>query len=133
VVNVATESRASLVILGAATADEASPFGSDAGTIAAGLAVPVGVLLGDATAIREVEVVRESEDRAGGPFDADGLAIDLGRRIAGTTVDANDLAAALAEPPRPGLLRIMPAASWQLLAGTVEPGSRAAILLLPDV
>lgn len=133
VVNVATESRASLVILGAEAAGDTSPFGGAAEAIAAGLAAPVGVLLGDAVRIREVEVVRESEDRAGGPFDADGLAIDLGRRIAGTEVDSNDLAVAAAEPPRPGLLRIMPATSWQLLAGSFEPGSRSAILLLPDL
>jgi Kef-type K+ transport system membrane component KefB len=132
VVNVATESRASLVILGAATAAGTSPFGSEAEAIAAGLPVPLAVLLGSEPGIRAVEVVREPDDHAGGSFDADGLAVDLGRRIAGTAVEAADLGPSALESPAPGVLRIMPATSWQLLAGTAEPGSRSAVLLLPD-
>jgi Kef-type K+ transport system membrane component KefB len=132
VVNVATESRTSLVILGAAEPAGTSPFGSEAEAIAAGLAVPLAVLLGSEPGIRAVEVVREPDDHAGGAFDADGLAVDLGRRIAGTAVEAADLGPSALESPPPGVLRIMPATSWQLLAGTAEPGSRSAILLLPD-
>ncbi|HVW46594.1 MAG TPA: cation:proton antiporter [Solirubrobacterales bacterium] len=133
VVNVATEQRASLVVLGASRAAEATPFGSDAEAIAGGLAVPVAILLGTDPALREVEVVREADGRAGGAFDADGLAIDLGRRIAGAAVEAGDLGPAGLEPPRPGVLRIMPATSWQLLAGTAEPRPRSAVLLIPDL
>jgi hypothetical protein len=84
--------------------------------------------------VREVEVVREVADRpGGGAFDADGLAIDLGRRIAGAAVEANDLVPESLQSPRPGLLRIMPATSWQLLAGTADPGRGSAVLLLPDL
>lgn len=134
VVNTAAESRASLVILGAATTAGASPFGSDAEAVAAGLPVPVAVLLGSDAELREVEVVREAADRpGGGAFDADGLAIDLGRRIGGARVEAGDLVPASLGAPRPGLLRIMPVTSWQLLAGTADPGASAAVLLLPDL
>jgi len=133
VVNVATESRASLVILGAPHTLEASAFGSDAEAIASGLAVPVGVLLGTDAGVREVEVVREVTDRPGGAFDADGLAIDIGRRLAGAAVQAGDLVPESLESPRPGLLRIMPTTSWQLLAGTAAPGAHSSILLLPDL
>ncbi|MBS1860545.1 MAG: cation:proton antiporter [Actinobacteria bacterium] len=134
VVDIATANRASLVILGASTADETSPLGSDAEAIAAGLAVPVAVLLGFEAKIREVEVVREPVDRpGGGAFDADGLAIDLGRRIAGARVETNDLVPEGLQAPRLGLLRIMPATSWQLFAGAVEPRSDSAVLLLPDL
>ena len=133
VVNIATESRASLVVLGASTAD-ASFLGSDAETVAAGLAVPVAILLGGEAEVREVEVVREAADRpGGGAFDADGLAIDLGRRIGGAEVEANDLVPESLQSPRPGLLRIMPATSWQLMAGAADPGEGSAVLLLPDL
>jgi hypothetical protein len=134
VVNLATESRATLVILGAAETAGTSPFGSDAEAIAAGLAVPVAVLLGSEPAVREVEVVREPDDgAAGGAFDAGGLAVDLGRRIAGIAVEAADLGPATLESPPAGVLRIMPATSWQLAAGTADASSRSAVLLLPDV
>lgn len=133
VVDTATESRATLVVLGASTADS-SFLGSDAEAVAAALAVPVAVLLGSEAEVREVEVVREPADRpGGGAFDADGLAIDLGRRIAGAAVEANDLVPESLQSPRPGLLRIMPATSWQLMAGTAEPGRGSAVLLLPDL
>jgi Kef-type K+ transport system membrane component KefB len=134
VVNTATESRASLVILGASTTADASLLGSDAEAIAAGLPVPVAVLLGSGVEVRDVEVVREAADRpGGGAFDADGLAIDLGRRIGGADVEANDLVPESLQPPRPGLLRIMPVTSWQLLAGPADPGATSAVLLLPDL
>lgn len=134
VVNAATESRASLVILGAATTADPSLLGSDAEAIAAGLPVPVAILLGSGAAVREVEVVREAADRPGGAaFDADGLAIDLGRRIAGIEVEADDLVPESLQAPRPGLLRIMPVTSWQLLAGPADPGEGSAVLLLPDL
>jgi Kef-type K+ transport system membrane component KefB len=133
VVNMATEAHASFVILGAPQGSEVSPFGSDEEAIAAGLAVPVGILLGTDPAVREVEVVREADDRPGGAFDADGLAIDLGRRLAGAAVQAGDLVPESLESPRPGLLRIMPATSWQLLAGTATPRPSSAVLLLPDL
>jgi hypothetical protein len=134
VVNAATEGRASLVVLGASTSADASPFGSDAEAITAGLAAPVAVLLGSGAEPREVEVVREPQDRpSGSVFDADGLAVDLGRRIAGAAVETGDLVPESLEAPRPGLLRIMPATSWQLLAGTAEPGSSSAVLLLLDL
>jgi Kef-type K+ transport system membrane component KefB len=133
IVDTATEARASFVVLGAPGPAEGSILGSDAEAIAAGLAVPIGILLGTDPTVREVEVVREATDRPGGAFDADGLAIDLGRRIAGTAVQAGDLLPESLEPPRPGTLRIMPATSWQLLAGTAAPDAYSAVLLLPDL
>jgi Kef-type K+ transport system membrane component KefB len=133
VVNVATESRASLVLLGVADAAGSSPFGSEAEAIAAGLPVPLAVLVGTEPTVREVEVVREADDHPGGAFDAGGLAIDLGRRIAGAAVEAADLGPAALESPAPGVLRIMPATSWQLAAGTADPRQGSAVLLLPDL
>ena len=133
VVNVATEARASLVILGRRRAPGASAFGSEGEAIAAGLSVPVAILVGEATDIHEVEVVREAADHAGGNFDADGLAADLARRIAGTAVELADFEPATAPPPpHSGQLRLLPANSWQLLAGAPDPPAGAALLILPD-
>jgi Kef-type K+ transport system membrane component KefB len=133
IVNTATETRASFVILGLPRSSEVSPFGSDAEAIAAGLAVPIGILLGTDASLREVEVVREPTDRPGVAFDADGLAIDLGRRIGGAGVQAGDLIPESLDSPRQGLLRIMPATSWQLLAGAAQTRPGPAVLLLPDI
>ena len=90
VVNVATENRASLVIVGRPSTPGPSPFGSTGEAIAAALSTPVAILVGDAQRIREVEVVREPEHVAGS-FDADGIAVELARRIGGATVEVSDL------------------------------------------
>jgi Kef-type K+ transport system membrane component KefB len=132
VVNLATETRASLVIIGRPSSPGTSPFGDVGEAIAAAMAAPVALLVGEAELIRGVEVVREADDRPGGPFDADGLAIDLARRIGGTSIQISDLEPQLLAGPQPGRLQIVPATSWQLLAGTTEPAGDGAILILPD-
>lgn len=130
VANTATEARASLLILAAEQTPGASPFGSEGEAIAAAVAAPVAILVGDMERIREVDVVREPESN-GGDFDAPALALDLARRIGGTAVDVVDFDPA-ANPPRPGHLRVMATASWQLLAGTAEPRPGAALLIVPE-
>lgn len=132
VVNLATETRASLVVIGRPSSPGTSPFGDAGEAIAAAMAAPVAILVGEAKSIREVEVVREADDHPGGTFDADGLAIDLARRIAGTSIEISDLEPQLLTGAHPGRLRIVPATSWQLLAGTAEPPTDGAILILPD-
>jgi Kef-type K+ transport system membrane component KefB len=132
VVNVATEAGASLVIVGRPTTPGPSAFGSEGEAIAAALAAPVAILVGEASAIREVEVVREPERIAGGTFDADGLAIDLARRIGGAGVEVRDLDPEALRELRPGQLRLLPATSWQLLAGAADPPDGAVVLILPD-
>ncbi len=132
VVNAATEARASLVLIGRPSTPGPSAFGSEGEAIAAALAAPVAILVGEASAIREVEVVREPERIAGGAFDADGLAIDLARRIGGTGVEVSDLDPEALHELRPGQLRLLPATSWQLLAGAANPPEGAVVLILPD-
>ncbi len=132
VVNVATETRASLVILGRPSTPGASAFGSEGEAIASAMAAPVAILVGEARRIREVEVVREGEGGPGANFDADGLAIDLARRIGGTSVKITDSEPEELGALRPGQLRLLPANSWQLLAGAANPPIDAAVLILPD-
>jgi Kef-type K+ transport system membrane component KefB len=132
IVNVATENRASLVIVGRPSTPGASAFGSTGEAIAAALAAPVAILVGEAARIAEVEVVREPEHVVSGSFDADDLAIDLGRRIGGTSVEVSDLDAEALGELRPGQLRLLPATSWQLLAGAANPPAGAAVLIVPD-
>ncbi len=132
VVNLATESHASLVILGQPHTPGASAFASAGEAVAAGLAVPVALLVGAAESIREVDVVREAEVASGGSFDADGVAVDIARRVGGTEVEVGDLDPEAVAVLRAGQLRVMPMNSWQLLAGAPEPPPGAALLLLPD-
>lgn len=77
-------------------------------------------------------MVREAAVAAGGHFDADGVAVDIARRIGGTGVEIGDIDPEAVTTLRPGQLRVMPANSWQLLAGAPEPPPGAALLLLPD-
>ncbi|MFT3863071.1 MAG: cation:proton antiporter [Solirubrobacterales bacterium] len=132
VVNLATESHASLVVLGQSRAPGASAFATTGEAVAAALAAPVALLIGETATIREVDVVREGAVAAGGPFDADGVAVDIARRVGGTAVEIGDLDPEVVNVLRPGQLRVMPMNSWQLLAGAPEPPAGAAILLLPD-
>jgi hypothetical protein len=67
-----------------------------------------------------------------GSFDADGIAVELGRRIGGTSVEISDLDPEALEGLRPGRLRVLPATSWQLLAGTDNPPAGSAVLIVPD-
>ncbi len=129
VVNTATEARATMVILGRPSVPGASPFGSDGEVIAAGLPVPVAILVGNATRIREVEVVRPDRDWTGGGDDE--LALDIARRVAGTSVRVTEPGAERLERPRAGQLRIVEATSWELLAGASEPDTEGAVLILP--
>jgi hypothetical protein len=131
VVNVATENRASLVIVGRPSTPGPSPFASTGEAIAAALAAPVAILVGEAQRIHEVEVVREPEHVAGS-FDADGIAVELARRIGGTSVEVSDLDPEALGELRPGQLRLLPATSWQLLAGTDDPPAGSAVLIVPD-
>lgn len=131
IVNVATENRASLVIVGRPSTPGPSAFGSTGEAIAAALAAPVAILVGEAERIREVEVVREPEHVAGS-FDADGIAVELARRIGGTSVEVSDLDPEALGDLRPGQLRLLPATSWQLLAGTDDPPAGSAVLIVPD-
>ncbi len=131
VVNVATENRASLVIIGRPSTPGPSAFASTGEAIAAALAAPVAILVGEAERIREVEVVREPEHVAGS-FDADGIAVELARRIGGSSVEVSDLDPEALEGLRPGQLRLLPATSWQLLAGAEDPPPGSALLILPD-
>ncbi len=94
--------------------------------------MPVALLVGAAESIREVDVVREAEVAAGGSFDADGVAVDIARRVGGTEIEIGDLDPEAVAALRAGQLRVMPANSWQLLAGAPEPPPGAALLLLPD-
>ena len=75
--------------------------------------------------------MREPEHVAGS-FDADGIAVELGRRIGGTSVEVSDLDPEALEDLRPGQLRLLPATSWQFLAGTADPPAGSAVLIVPD-
>ena len=124
VVNVATETGTSLVILGRPSTPGASAFGSEGEAIASAMAAPVAILVGEANRIREVEVVREAEGGPGGRFDADGLAVDLARRIGGASVELADFEPESCGPCAPdscACCRRTPGSSWPARR-TLPPG-----------
>ncbi len=127
VVNAATEVRASLVIVGQSSVASASAFGSAGEAVAEALAAPVAILVGDATSIREVELVQDRDN--GDARATDELATELARRIGGTRVSIRK--PGLLEELQPGQLCLLPATSWQLLAQPVDPPSGAAVLIVP--
>ena len=133
VVNAATEARASLVLVGQPSVAGASAFGSAGEAVAAALAAPVAILVGEATSIREVELIRDHADGVDRASEANRLAAELARRLGGSRIHIRE-----AETPTdpqalmPGQLCVLPATSWELLAQPVDPPPGAAVLIVPD-
>ena len=133
VVNAATEARASLVLVGQPSVSGASAFGSAGEAVAAALASPVAILVGEATSIREVELIRGHADGVERASEANRLAAELARRLGGGRITVRE-----ADTPThpqalmPGQLCVLPATSWELLAQPVDPPPGAAVLIVPD-
>ncbi len=133
VVNAAAEARASFVLVGQSSIAGASAFGSAGEAIAAALASPVAILVGEASSIREVELIRNHTDGVDRASEAKRLAAELARRLGGSRIHVRET-----ETPThpknltPGQLCVLPATSWELLAGPVDPPPGAALLIVPD-
>ncbi len=132
IVNAATEAGASFVLVGQ-PADGASPFGSAAETIAAALAAPVGILVGDAEAIDEVIVVHDEDQAAAAEAGSESFAAEVADRLLRAGAGATE-AGARFEPAdlRPGQLCLLPIGHWQLLSQRFAPPPGAALLIVPD-
>lgn len=133
IVNAATEAGASFVLVGQPSVDGASPFGSAGETVAAALAAPVGVLIGDAEAVAEVVVLRDEDAPAvaesGGESLISAIAARLDRAGARTTETRTRL-----EPAdlRAGQLCLLSVGRWELMADRFEPPHGAALLIVPE-
>ncbi len=133
VVNPATEARASLVLVGQPSVEGVSAFGSAGEAVAAALAAPVAILVGEAPSIREVELVRDHADGVDRHSAASRLAAELARRLGASRIRIRE-SDAPTDPKTllPGQLCVLPATSWELLAQPVDPPAGAAVLIVPD-
>jgi Kef-type K+ transport system membrane component KefB len=133
IVNAATEARASFVLIGQASANAASAFGTAGETVASAFGAPVGILIGDATAIAEVELIHVREDEGGDDSGIGSLAVELGRRLSRGGARVRDADRGF-DPGslEPGQLCLVPASSWQMLAQSFDPPPGAAVLIVPD-
>ena len=110
-----------------------SAFGSAGEAVAAALASPVAILVGEASSIREVELIRNHAEGVDRASEANRLAAELARRLGGSRIHIRE-----AETPThpealtPGQLCVLPATSWELLAQPVDPPAGAAVLIVPD-
>lgn len=134
VVNAATETQASLVLVGQPSAAGASAFGSAGEAVAAALSAPVAILVGEVKSIRGVELILErEEDQVEGTSTANALATEIAKRIGGAAVHLREsqLPTKL-EALQPGQLCLLAATSWQLLAQPIDPPPGAGVLIVPD-
>jgi Kef-type K+ transport system membrane component KefB len=133
VVNAATEARASFVLLGQPATDGGSPFGSAGETVAAALASPVGVLVGDAEAIEEVVLLRDEDAPAVAESGAETLTGEIAARLARAGAAIGETRANL-EPSdlRPGQLCLVPEGRWEVMAQRFAPPHGTALLIVPD-
>jgi Kef-type K+ transport system membrane component KefB len=132
ILNAAAGEDASFVLIGQRSAAAASALGTSGEAVAAATAVPVAILLGDATRVGEVQLIGGANSHPSGPAsDAARVASELATRIGGGGVRAQDPdRAAWPAELRPGQLCIAPATSWQLLARADPPPGAAVVIVL---
>jgi Kef-type K+ transport system membrane component KefB len=131
VMNVIAAQEPTFVLVGQRSASASPAFGSSAEAIAAATASPVAILVGDATKIREVELIEPDRTPDRPTNGASSLAAELASRIGGkalSTRRAGDHP--LTDGLRPGQLLIAPVTSWQLMAASDPPEGAALVFVL---
>jgi Kef-type K+ transport system membrane component KefB len=126
VVNAAAQLEPSFVIVGQRSGSDPA-FGGPGESIAASIASPVAIMIGEATKIRQVLLVDPQGSSNDGPYDSIRLAAELAARVGGkrvTTVPSGPAVELV-----PGQLCIAPAPSWDALAGS-DPPSGAVLLIV---
>ncbi len=132
ILNEALAEQASLVLIGQRSAEAASALGTSAEAVAAATPIPVAILMGDLSNIKEVQLIRTDDGRRGpAAASAARLAGEIAARVGGSSVvartpDGPGWAAHL----RPGQLCVAPATSWQLLAASEPPNGAAIVVTL---
>ena len=131
ITNVAAVERPSFVLVGQRSASAHPAFGGPGEAVAATITAPVGIVIGDATAIGKVVLVRTPELDPSGGDGAVALAAELAARIGGKSVTTRDAGQGGSfSDLSPGELWIAPARSWQVLAASDPPSGAALILVL---
>jgi Sodium/hydrogen exchanger family/Universal stress protein family len=132
ILHAALAEQASLVLIGQRSAEAASALGTSAEAVAAATPVPVAILMGDLTSIKEVQLIRTQEPHPRpAAANAARLAEEIATRVGGPNVLAREPdGPAWAAHLRPGQLCVAPATSWQLLAASDPPPGSALVVTL---
>jgi Na+:H+ antiporter len=132
ILNAAVAEEASFVLIGQKSGAAASAFGTSGEAVAAATPIPVAILLGQTSSIREVQLVRSEPTGADHtPTPAARVAEELANRVGGTRVRTRDADGGVrAKELEPGELCIAPAESWQLLASSDPPEGAAIVIVL---
>lgn len=131
VIDAATAEQPSLILVGQRSAAARPTLGGPGEAVAAAISVPVAILLGDATRIDEVVLVRRGQapDMDGGPIAA--VTAELARRVGGHGVTVHQVSSRRSLPEiMPGQLWIAPVDSGQLNAAPDPPAGAAMLLVL---
>jgi hypothetical protein len=132
ILNAAIAEQATFVLIGQKSGAAASAFGTSGEAVAAATPIPVAILLGKTSSIKEVQLVRSEATGAGhAPTPAAGIAEELASRVGGSRVRMRDSDGAVwPKELGPGELCIAPGESWQLLAMSDPPEGAAVVIVL---
>ncbi len=132
VVNAVTEQEPSFVLVGQRSVSATPALGGPGEAIAASIAAPLAIVIGQAEKIREVILVEPQRPVGGEPSAAVAIAAELGSRIGGRRVTLRPAGdSPFFTDLTPGQLCIAPANSWPALAAS-DPPEGAAVLMVPD-
>jgi hypothetical protein len=131
VVNAAAEHEPSLVLVCQRSASTDPALGGPGEAVAASIASPVAVVIGETDKIRDVLLIGGQPPEDGVPRPAAKIAAELAMRIGGKNLRV----AAAGESDSSGSLQlgqlaIAPTASWQALAATDPPAGAVCVMVL---
>ncbi len=132
VVNAVTEQEPSFVLVGQSSASATPALGGPGEAVAASIAQPVAIVIGEAARIREVVLVETQQAADRQSNGAVAIAAELAARIGGRHVRVRPAGdSPFFSDLRPGQLCIAPTNSWQALAAS-DPPNGAAVLMVHD-
>jgi Kef-type K+ transport system membrane component KefB len=128
IVNAVAEREPSFVLVGQRSASATPALGGPGEAVAASIASPVAIVIGDAPNIREVVLI-DSRRQIDGQRDVAGeVAAELAARIGGRHVTTRP--AGPFDDLAPGQLAIAATTSWQVLAAADPPAGAALVMVL---
>ena len=131
IVNAVAEQEPSLVLVGQRRASTAPALGGPGEAVAASIASPVAIVIGDIEKIRDVVLLNGQPSDDGPAYGAVEIAAELATRIGGKNIKVHPAGdPTLFDNLAPGQLAIAPTSSWQALAAADPPAGAALIMVL---
>jgi hypothetical protein len=131
IVNAVAHREHSFVLVGQRSATATPALGGPGEAVAASIASPVAVVIGEVQKIREVVLVEDDPAGDGARNGAAVVAAELAARIGGKSVTRRPAGEATPfSDLTPGQLCIAPTRSWQALAASDPPDGAAVVMVL---